>query len=622
LGEGSELNAPSELEPKPRGIPEEPPQGIEQTRPPQVKKLTRGAFFRKPRKKYASVYYVNILAVTACVLGILSLMVPWVYEDAAEYNDDYYGLTHYADDSDLRFGVSIGLIVIGAFLVIFVRFFGIVQLAGALLFASAAQENFAEHSLGYILGSMSLGFYVGIAAGIIGTTSLAFKSTTSVSEKWLTVVRSRVDRAYRVNVLSIGAAMVGIISIFLPWLVTSYSSPYSQLYHAENWSLFWSFSGGWEAYFMASGALFIFGSVLCFLSPLGGFSQLAGVLLYSIGISQNFRDFYAPLYFNSTMAFGLGIFLGLAASILALVSLIYTRRLLVPVRLFSINASDEGHAPLVSIEKPPAKPLASTPLSKLLRYAVASAIAIAFLVTPFIFAYAVPISDLNIQIQNYDQELAGIVVVYVDDEPMWTLTIAPGSQMIRSVKVAAGMHSIGIDEAIPGRTPENAPDGKIDWTSPVKVKPLIGVTVEWQIVSFGWNAPVGEMTIEASDSQVVVAFDGFTSYLYGQPMSSDVDWNYIDIIMTDGSSWISWTNVSREELVGWMPPMTWYYGSPKALGSLNVWLNVTDLAANGNADAGDFFTLETGENRFSSDVTYTLYIVHGGTDDLICKGSF
>jgi len=621
LGEGPEAGIQDA--PEPPTISEEPPPSPEPKRPPRSKILTRGSLFRRPRKKYAPVYYVNILAVVACFLGIISLMLPWVYEEAAEYHDDYYGLTHFADDPDLRFGVSIGLLVIGAFMVIFVRFFGIVQLAGALLFVSAAQEDFGEHTLGYILDSMSLGFYVGIAAGIIGTTSLAFKPTIPVSERWLTVVRSHVDKVYRVNVLSILAAMIGIVCVFLPWLVESYSNPYFHLnWHDDYMSLFWSFSNAWDAYFMAAGALFIFGSVLCFISPLGGFPQLAGVILYAMGISLDFGDFYMPRSFYATLTYGLGLYLGLAASIIAISSFIYTRRLLVPVRFFSIKASDEGRAPIVPIEKPKTKPLAALPFDRIVRLAAVCAIAFALVITPMILAYALPVSKLTVQLQNYDQELAGVAVVYVDDESKWTLTIAPGSQMVRSMRISAGVHSIGIDQAVPGRTPESAPDGKMDWTAPVKVKPFIGVTVNWEVVYYGWTTPTGDITVNANDSAAVVTFDGFTSYLFGQASSTDVDWNDICILLTDGSSWVSWSNVSREDLVGWTPPMTWHYGSPNALGAVDVWLNMTDLAANGNANGGDFFTLETGGSRFSSGTTYTLYVIHDGTDDLICKGTF
>jgi len=576
--------------------------------------------FRRPRKKYAPIYYVNILAAIACVLGVISLMMPWVYESEADYNDDHYGLTHFVDDGDLRFGVSTGLIILGAFLVLIVRLFGIVQLAGALLFLSAAQETFNEHSIGYILDSMDFGFYVGLTGGIIGTISLALKPTFPVSERWLTVVRSRIGKGYRINVLSIAAAMIGILCVFLPWFSESYSSSYYS--YDDSMSLFWSFNSNWDPYFMAAGALFLFGSVLCFISPLGGLSQLAGAITYLLGLIQNYHGFVGPRYFNAEVSPGLGVYVGVVASIIALSSIFYTRRLLIREGMFPISASESGHAPLVSIEESRSFSTLTMTRGRAVRVSLVCVVVFLLAIAPVVVAYAVPLSRIEVSIYNYDQELPGIVVVYIDDEVKWTLTVAPASEMLRSTMLPAGTHSVAVDKAIPGRTPENTPDGKIDWTAPIKVKPFIGTTVSLDFGYYGWQTRTGTVTIVADESRAVVTFDGFRSYVLGQSFPAEVPWDEMTILLTDSTSWVSWTNVSGYDLTSWQPPGIWHFGSAEKLGATDIWINATDLGANGQANGGDFFTLEPGSGRFDMASTYTVYIVSDGLDELMCKGSF
>ncbi len=591
--------------------------------PKHAKIVGKGSIRKRPRKKYEPVFYVNSLALIACVLGVLCIMLPWVHE-VSNGDDHFYGFAHYANDSDLRFGLSIGLMIVGSFMVLLVRMFGIVQLAAVVLFLLALKDDFTGHTLGYLLGSMTTGFYLGLVGGILGTTSLVFRHALPVSERFLTFVRSPDGRAYRFNFLSVAAGIIGVVCLFLPWFVERQTSPYIDIVQTYDWSLFSAFSGDWMPFMMSAAALFLFGSVVSFLTPLGGIPQLLGVLFYMNGIVLDFRDFHSTTYFDSSLSFGPGLYLGLVAAIAAIASVIVTRRLLVPVGFFSVRASDRHRVPLESTSRLLTTSKTALPWTfrKTLRMSLYCAVVFALFAAPIIIAYGAPLSKLSVQINNLDQELTGRAIVYVDDKATWTLTIPPASQVVRSMKVSAGWHNIGVDSAIPGRTLEDTPDGNIDWSTSVRVKPMIGVIVSSEIGSIGLNSRVGNITIASAPSEVVITFDGFTQFMYGQPYPSEVPWYDVEILLTDGSSWISWTNVTSYDLIGLTPPAIWHYGSPKALGTLNVWLNVTDLAANGWANGGDFFTLETGGESFDSDSTYTVYVIDGISDNLLCKGTF
>lgn len=49
------------------------------------------------------------------------------------------------------------------------------------------------------------------------------------------------------------------------------------------------------------------------------------------------------------------------------------------------------------------------------------------------------------------------------------------------------------------------------------------------------------------------------------------------------------------------------------MGALDVWLNVTDLAANGRMNNGDYITLTTSNGQFSMSTTYTLTLIYEPT---------
>ncbi len=290
--------------------------------PPFVKTRKKGSIIKRPRKKYEPVFRVNLLALIALILGILSLTMVWVQEGSGSHPDNY-GLGHYADDRDLRFGLGIGLFVAGTLLVMIIRLFGIAQLAGILLFFVALADDFSPHTLGHVLGVAHTGFYLGLVAGILGTASVLMKYSVPVSERVLTSVPSRFGGTTRVNLLSLAAGVLGIVCFFMPWIVGNVGWPY---YPVMEWNYDYSLFSWISA---IASSLFLFGSVANLISPLGGFFQAAGVVFFFEDMLAEFRDFYDPYSHYGTIHVGFGLWVGVIASAIAIISLFYTRRLLI-----------------------------------------------------------------------------------------------------------------------------------------------------------------------------------------------------------------------------------------------------------------------------------------------------
>ncbi len=89
----------------------------------------------------------------------------------------------------------------------------------------------------------------------------------------------------------------------------------------------------------------------------------------------------------------------------------------------------------------------------------------------------------------------------------------------------------------------------------------------------------------------------------------EVLWNDLTIDLTAGTDIVAWTNISTKVLTNAHYPEVWHYGSALALGGLLVFLNVTDVSANGRMSTGDYITLTTGGGLFSTSTIYSLVLI-------------
>jgi flagellin-like protein len=104
--------------------------------------------------------------------------------------------------------------------------------------------------------------------------------------------------------------------------------------------------------------------------------------------------------------------------------------------------------------------------------------------------------------------------------------------------------------------------------------------------------------------------------------TGEVKWGDIFVQLSEGTNITSWTNLTTEDLVNPSLPAAWSYGSALTLSGLHVFLNISDLAANGKINQGDYLTLTTYSTpTFSTMTTYTLVLVYRPTGGMIMSES-
>jgi len=103
------------------------------------------------------------------------------------------------------------------------------------------------------------------------------------------------------------------------------------------------------------------------------------------------------------------------------------------------------------------------------------------------------------------------------------------------------------------------------------------------------------------------------------PLSKKVAWGDVSMLLTDGTNTKEWkpltTDLNNGTAANWV-------GGSQMLGSLKVFLNVTDLTGNGYVNQGDCFTLTVGGGVFSTTATYTITIMDIPLAAAICHIDF
>lgn len=102
-------------------------------------------------------------------------------------------------------------------------------------------------------------------------------------------------------------------------------------------------------------------------------------------------------------------------------------------------------------------------------------------------------------------------------------------------------------------------------------------------------------------------------------LSKKTAWSDISILLTDGTNTVMWKPVTSDLAGG---GSTTKANGTKALGTLTIYCNTTDLAGNGNINLGDYFTLTVGGGVFSSSAQYTVTIMHNPSSAEICHADF
>lgn len=104
------------------------------------------------------------------------------------------------------------------------------------------------------------------------------------------------------------------------------------------------------------------------------------------------------------------------------------------------------------------------------------------------------------------------------------------------------------------------------------------------------------------------------------PFSKDTVWSDISILLSDGNNIAAFDNMSTVD----MHRGTYVSKSlgSRTLGSLEVFMNVTDLAGDGHLSSGDRFTITTSGGNFQTDVDYELMLMYKPGGALITSQVF
>ena len=98
-----------------------------------------------------------------------------------------------------------------------------------------------------------------------------------------------------------------------------------------------------------------------------------------------------------------------------------------------------------------------------------------------------------------------------------------------------------------------------------------------------------------------------------------LSWDNVTVHLTDGTEMVNWS-LEVGGLNGGVANTTEF--GPRILGSLTVFLNVTDLAGNGLTNLTDYFTFTTSGGKFNPARDYTVTLIYKPTLDVIVQSPF
>ena len=148
----------------------------------------------------------------------------------------------------------------------------------------------------------------------------------------------------------------------------------------------------------------------------------------------------------------------------------------------------------------------------------------------------------------------------------------------------------------------------------VAITVVLAAVLYVMVLGFGGTStqtPTSSLTKSTVTSGVKMTF---------APVSVDTQWSDVTILLSDGTNTQQWTPLTTD-----LDNATTakYVSASKTLGSLTIYLNITDLAGNGYVNQGDYFTATTpSASTFSSATTYTVTIMHDPTAAEICHLNF
>jgi hypothetical protein len=540
-----------------------------------------------------------LLQLISTSLGLVSLLLPWVVTQSF-HGDEYTRLTECMTDPQAYsaiYTVAGVLVLIGSVFVMASPYGGLLTLAGVAAFMLDLPSGTSEAGLGLMVAA---------AGAAVGCTSILWHPAFRMPSKLLSV-KVHPMGGHRLNVLAYAAFAMGMVSMVLYWIVVTQSMGGDSIVYGDTLASLMddpNFGSG-QGYLVAE-AMVVAGCVLCLLTPLGGPVMLSGALLFLYKIRDTLGT--SELHYGSLtsdVGLGYGFYLCMIASIMATVSIFkaYEAR----VRFASIAAGEDNAAP----EPPPAEaPLSMAALTKAaLKPAAVIMLVLLMLLATVMVSFALPLSTLVVSVSSSDATSAVEAAVYVDGTLIQEGFASNSASLIVECAVTAGSHRVELDYAMLDFVP-GGPDGQPDWSSSVDVRPYVRYLLLFPVLRDDLALPL--VTLDATDTmdgeRVTVVKS--VNYAYGVEFEADITWNYMSLVLTDGSSFAEW-EPDGMELSGWSAVQSDLGAA--FLGDLNITCTVTDLAGDSHMSQGDYFDLAVVSGSFDGDELYTFYVLSGGS---------
>ena len=149
---------------------------------------------------------------------------------------------------------------------------------------------------------------------------------------------------------------------------------------------------------------------------------------------------------------------------------------------------------------------------------------------------------------------------------------------------------------------------------------MVAITVVLAAVLYVMVLGFGGTSTQTPTSSVTKTTIANAIKLTFAPMSKDTSWDDITVQLTDGTNTVSFAPTTAQLTSTTQPAKKAF--TAVALGSLSVMCNITDMAANGNVNQGDYITLVVPGSSFASSGSYTVTIMHDPSASAICHVNF
>ena len=551
---------------------------------------------------------LKLLPLLGAVLGLSSFMLPWDHLPAYS-RESFHRLGDYVikfpGDYSYLLAIAAAIVLVGAILLFVTAFGGFIQLSGIGLFVYGMPGEVSQ---------LEIGFVICLCGAVLGCSSLLIRSSSGIPLRLLTIAPDPTKRGgAMIGLVPVGCLLVGVIASFLPWFVVRYSWRYSSIFPRSDYvqyeTLVSFFLDQNESMLIVTAAsVFIIGTFLAILTPLGGIVQGVGVASFFVGAQPRLMMGFSAGGYDAASTLGPGFFVGIVAAALGVLGSFLPARIKLSTRSIVVTGSEWPKEEARSWgERLSALSSAARPaISRLFTIVIAMTILLASAVCVAALAYTQKWSSLMIFVDVLaPQDELAEVVIQVDESEVFSEVAIAYSTVIAESHVRAGTHKISIDFCFLSIDPEGI-DGDPDWSTYCEVRPFYQTRVQTQIGTLYERV----QTIGTQSDSVVNGTEvTFGSYEWDSVWAPwYVGWSDITLLLTDGTDYVRWALSSTDLDDREVTEMTY---EDRSLGETVISCIVTDLYGNGQLNPGDFITLLSVDGTtFDEEANYSLLVMY------------